>query len=495
MEYEKNYSCIEKNEKVFSKNIDIEQDFSESIPAYCDDIYRIVKCLSHSFITSVSVSSNEILIFGKTEIMLTYYNESSCLCYADFDEEFSRNINVENLSDYAFACADICDKYTNFRVINQRRIDVHSSAVINLNVYDRIKYPCLLDCNGAKLNKQGIKSSDIIAFNISKIEFDEEFSLPSTSSELKRIISSNCSAYLTETKIIKDKALIKADIDFEILYTVGDEDEIQSVRNTVSVSKIIDQSSIDDGDISISNVTVGDVFQKAKAVSGDNLDTIEVFGEIEVSTLFIRENENAYITDGYIPKRKCECSYSDYKLITNGRELKDNSVFNVATDFSSDIKEIKEVSVNLSTVNMRNSKLVSKVDISIIYENESDSLASMNSTSEIEYDLKGAENAFAAFNLKSLDYALPSSKRVEIRLNVDINGYAFDERNIKILSDIESDDEEIDSPSITIYFAKQSDTVWDIAKSFSSDEEMIKKENNLQNSVIDKDRILIIPRV
>ena len=495
MEYEKEYSCLEKNEKVFSKNIDIEQDFSESLPAYCDDIYRVVKCVSHSFINSVSVSGNEVLIFGKTEIMLTYYNESSNLCYADFDEEFSRSISADNLSDYAFACADICDKYTNFRVVNQRRIDVHSSSAISLSVFDRVKYPCLNSCSGAKLNKQGIKSAEIIAFNISKIEFDEEFPLPSASSPINRIISSNSIASLVETKIIKDKALINAELEIEVLYTEGDNDETNSVKNTFSLSKIIDQTAINDGDIAISNVSIGSVFHKAKATSGEKLDTVEVFGEIEINTLFIREAENDYITDGYIPKRKCGCAYTDCKIMSGGRELKENSLFTVSAEFSNDIKEIKEASVNLSPPLLRNNKLVSKADINVIYENESDSLASMSSSSEIEYALKDGENAFAAFNLKAVDYSISGSKRLDLRLNIDINGYAYFDTNIKLLSNIDEGEEEISPPTITIAFAKQNEKIWDIAKNFSSDEQMIKDENNLKTNIIEKDTVLIIPRV
>lgn len=495
MENKKEYSCIEKNEKVLVKNIDVEEDFSESLPAYCDDIYRVVKCASHSFISSVSVSSGEILIFGKTEIMLTYYNENSSLCYADFEEEFSKNIAAEDLSDYAFACADICDKYTNFRVINQRRIDVHSSAEIALSVFDKVKYPCMQSCNGAKLNNRLIKSADVIAGNISKIEFDEEFSVPADSDSIKRIISVTANAKLNETKIIKDKVLVKASVDVRLLYTVSDDEEILNVSNTFDVSKIIDQSSIDDGDIMISNVSVGNIFSKAKATTSDKLNIVEVFGEIEVNSVFIRENESSYITDGYLLKRNCECSYSDFKVCKNGRLINDNSVFTLSAEFSNEIKEVKEVGVTLSPPAYRNSKIVAKADILVIYENESDALASMSSTAEIEYDISGNDGAYAAFNLNSVDYTIGSSKRLDLRLNIDINAFCYNEDNIKILSNIDEGEELNDIPSLTICFAKQNDRVWDIAKSFSSDSDLIIKENNLQKDVLDKDRILIIPRV
>jgi hypothetical protein len=494
MDNKKDYSCVEKNEKVFSKNIEVENDFSEAVPAYCDDIYRIVKCCSHSSISTISIQPPEVRITGKCVIKLTYYNESSSLCYADFEEDFSTLLSIDNLSDYAFANSSICDKYTNFRVINQRKIDIHSAATISLSVYDRVKYPCLRSCEGAKLKSQSIKSADIIASNISKIEFDEEFSIPADSKPINRIVSSDYSASLIETKIIKDKVLIKAEVTAKILYSSGDE-ELSKVSNTFSISKIVELSGIEENDILICNISVSNAFQKAKSNSGDMPGSIEAFGDISVNCLFIREEDTEYITDGYMLKNSAECSYCDYKAYSNAKYINESKLFSLNLDFSNEIKEIKELSVNLQVPSIRNGKLISKAEVSVIYENESGSLASMNTTGEISIDASGRELAIASFSIKTLDYTLSSSKSVELRLGVDINAYCFDLVAVKMLADISEGEEVPQMPSLSIYFAKENESVWDIAKSFSSDESMIIKENSLTKNTLDNDKILIIPRV
>ena len=496
MEYEKEYSCVERNGNVFSKSIEIEQDFTESIPAYCDDIFRVVKCTSHSFVNSASISQNEVMIYGKTQIMLTYYNENSLLCYTDFEEEFSRNIPVENLSDYAFPRVEICDKYTNFRIINQRRIDVHSSAQLSVNVYDRIKYPCINDCAGSKLNTKNIKTSDIIASNVSKIEFDEEFSLPADCDSINRIISTSCLAHLTETKIIKDKMLVKATVDADIAYTSGDDDErLLKVSESFSLSKIIDQSLIDEGDIIICDVSVGNVFNKAKSSSGDKLCNIELFGEIIINSVFIREEERSFVTDGFIPKKNSNCSYSDCPIMTEGKAVYETALFNQSVETSNEINEVKEIGINLSAPVLRNKKVVSNAETVVLFENRNGDIVSCASTAEISFDVNGYDGAIASLSVKSLDYSISSDNKIEIRINAQMNSYAYNNSNIRILSDIEAGEGEIEYPSLSIYFAKKDEDVWDIAKSFSSDTDMIMNENNLQSKTVDKDRILIIPRV
>ena len=496
MDRQKDYSCFERNEKIFSKNIEIEEDFSETLPAYCDDIYRVVKCVSHSYVSSVNISPPEVIIMGKCEVMLTYYNENSCLCYADFEEDFIRNISVDNLSDYSFALADICDKYTNFRVINQRRIDVHSSALISLAVYDRQQCPCLNSCDGAKLKSDSINSANIIASNISKIEFDEEFTLPADSKPIKRIISSSCIAAITETKIIKDKVLVKASVEAKLLYTSDeDNEEIFAVNNSFNLSKIIDQSAIDENDIMISEIKVGSLFHKAKASGGDKLCVAEIFGDVVINSVFIREQQCELVTDGYMTRNKSSCSYSDIKTAAHTKHISDLATVNMSLEVPNEIKEIKEISISFSPHNIRNSKLIFKADTTVLYQNESGALASAGISDEISFDAGDRENAYASLNLKSVDYSISSSKRVDLRLNTQLNAFLYDVVPVKVLSDIEEGEENGDAASITVYFAKENESIWNIAKSFSSDTDLIMGENELKSDIVDKDRIILIPRV
>ena len=495
MDNNKSYNCVEKNEKVFSKNLDMEEDFSESLPAYCDDIYKVVKCNSHSHICSVSIAGNDVIIIGKTEITLTYYNESASLCYADFEEEFSKTVAVENFSDSAFALSGICDKYTNFRVINQRRIDVHSSSVIYLSVYDSVKYPVLCSCNGAKLRECKTVAADIIGADISRLEFDEEFSVPSGSEAIKRIISSTCNAYVTETKIIKDKVLVKGSVRAKILYTSdADNEEVLSFENTFNISRIIDKNGVEDNDLIICEMSVGNLFHKAKSSVGDKLTTVEIFGDIIINSVFIRNRECNYITDGYMLKRNSSCSYTELSLMSDGKYVSEAKTLSIALDFSNDIKEIKDISISLSPFTVRNSKLLSRAEVSVLYENESAALSSMSASADISFDSNGREHAFSALNIISFDFTISSPKHIDLRLNAEFSAFLYNSSGLKVLSDIEEGEEKSKSASITLYFAKENENVWDIAKSFSSNSDMIISENELSGETLESGKVLIIPR-
>lgn len=496
MDIKKEYSCLERNSRVFQKNIEIDEDYQETIPQYCDDIYRIVKCKSHSYITSVDTNYSEVKIFGKTEICITYFNENSDLCYADFEEEFTKTCDIENLSDKAFAWANICDKYTNFRVINQRRIDVHTSSNINLAVYDQTKCPCVSSCENSKLKVEKVKTAMIINAAVSRIEFDEEFSIPADSQAIKRIISSTASASLSQSKIINDKALVKSIINISVMYTTDESPtQIKNCKYSFEVSKIIDVSGIKESDYIIANINVGNLFTKSKNSSGDKLTVIEAFGELSISSLFIREEEQSLITDGYVLNRNSDCAYTDYRCCCDGKFINENRQQTLTFDFSNEIKEIKELSISLSDTVVRNSKLIAKATANAICVSDSGNLTHFSNTSDIEISIEEYQDAVCSLNIQDFDFTLSQNAKVDVRLNYNISAYLFNVGNISVLSDLQADDEFIKYPTMTVYFGKEEESVWNIAKNFSSDIDLILKENNLTTDILDSNKVLLIPGV
>ena len=494
MDTQKNYACLEHNNRIFTKSFDNDFDYQEALPAYCDDIFRVVKCLCHSYITSAEINYNEVKLYGKNEISLTYYNEESGLCFADFEEEFTKAVSVENLSDSAFSQLEITDKYTNFRVINQRRIDIHTSVNIRLSVYDKVKCPCVASCENAKLRREVTNVADVIGAKLSRIEFDEEFPLANNAKPIKRIISSFAFATLNETKIIKDKALVKALVSLSVLYT-DEEEEINKCEYSFNVSKIIEASGIDEDDYMIAEVSVDNVILKAKATGGDACGVIDAFGELSLQALFIRESEEALITDGYVLNRLADCQYSDYACRTDGKYITDSRSVNLSYDMPEDIREVLELSVALSDTVIKNGQLTAKATVTVIGATSAAGYNSFSATKTVELDADGATNAYAALSLQSYDYTLNASGALDVRMAIGVSAYTYQEGTRKVLSDIEAQEEYITYPSLTVYFGKKDESVWNIAKRFSSDIDAIVRENELSGDILEGNQILIIPKV
>lgn len=495
MDIKKDYSCLEQNCVVFQKCLENDEDYQETLPAYCDDVFRVVKCITKSYITSTNIDFGELKLFGRTEICLTYLNENSKLCYADFEEEFSKSIDIENLSDKAFVQADINTKFTSFRLINQRKVSIHNSTSVKLTVYDKLKHSTLKSCENSKLKSSDIKCATVIDSIQTKIEFDEEVSLTNDGCCINKIISSSSFVTLDEIKIIKDKALVKATVKVQLLYIQEGSENILKYDTDFSLSKIVDSSGIIETDISIARLTVGNMYFKLRTNQSNDVGSVEIFGDISLSVVFIRENSFSVISDGYLLKNQCQCSYSDIKCRSEGKLYTDKITSKLSLNTTSQIKEILEIDISPQNYDIKDNCIVYSVNANVLYISTDDEIISNLVTDEIKIAINDYDDALAGINIISSDYSISSQQCIDLRLCLNIDAYLYNNKTIKVLNDIYYDDEKINAPALTVYFASKNESVWSIAKTFASDSNLIIKENDLSSDVLDCNRAIIIPGV
>ena len=99
-----------------------------------------------------------------------------------------------------------------------------------------------------------------------------------------------------------------------------------------------------------------------------------------------------------------------------------------------------------------------------------------------------------AVYVKSFDYVINSSNQISVRYLIEYSAIKYEEKTFDVLSEINvSDTQMADSPALVVYFAKEQEQLWDIAKKFRTSVELIKTENELKDDVLSKRRILLIP--
>lgn len=496
MDLEKEYSCLERNALVSKKVISLENDFQETLQQFSNDIYRVVNCESHGNLDSVDISYNEIKINGTIQICLMYYNEDSVLSCADFEEKFSKSITVEGLSQYAFSTGSICDRYTNFRVINPRRIDIHSTQSITLYIYDKESSPCICGCKNSRLLTKTMTVSDVVATSLNRIEYDEEFPISTILGNINRVVGRYSYANVTETKVIKDKVLVKIKTSVVILFSVGDsDDDVESSEFSFESSKIFEIGGIDEGDIVIPVVNMGSIYAKCRNGADDSTANVEVYGDISVFSTVIRQKEISIVSDGYILNRKCDCEYKNCTVAAGGKSMTDNDTKVVDFSFNSDIYEIKNLALEVSDVYVKNEKIIVSIKANAMCISAEGGMITYNSESKCEIDIAGYSNAVSAVYINGFDYTMASSNKLEVRVILSTLSYLYVKKEVKVLSEISASDDVIDYPALTVYFGKENESVWNIAKTFSSDIELIQKENDLGSDVLESNKVIIIPGV
>lgn len=492
MEPEKKYLCLSKNRLVVNRSVNVDKNYQETPEAYLEDLHRVIRCDSHSYVTSCEIVDGASIVHGKSEICLTYTNEDGELLYTEFIEDFTEKIALDSLSEFAFASAQISDKYTNFRVINQRRIDIHISFCINLKVYDKISCPCVSECSSSRLNTYTVTEQNVQSCMLSKMEVDEEFPLPDNSNGIKRVICYDINPMLTDSKAIKDKIFIKVRVDAKVLYT-DNENRVCCAKYSFDVSKICDINGVDENLKCFVNINEGSLFVKAKSTAEDSGGRIELYGDIYVGVTVINETESRIVTDGYIVGRRVKNDYSSYNCNKKCDDMVLQKNERYSVKISSEIKSVLDLSVKINECTYKNKKVIIQLSSKLIYTNAEDSIEYFEEMRELEYSSQSGDMLCATAEIKSYDFNIVSDAALDVNLNLEITCALAESEDVRVLSDILCEDDVVKFPALTLYFARAGEQLWDIAKSFSSDIELIKKENELSSDKLESNKIIVIP--
>lgn len=476
---------IKEKHSVFSKCMEVDLDYQESLMSYHDDLLKVVRCKVCNEVVNTDYSNGSLTVYGKSKIFVTYVSEStSCLTTADFEEDFKKIIKID--CDYDDVDCDVCviDKYNNFRVINQRRIDVHSCFSLKISATCIKQIEMIVENDDLLIRRDPINYLSYIGNCLTKSEFEEEAIISSDSDVIRKIINTFYNITIEETKIIKDKMLAKLFINFSLLYTTDTDNEIiRKCEKSVSVSKIIDINGIDEGDIPILNAEIGNLFVKPKADVNNELRVIDLVGDVSINCTVFRSVETEISTDCYSPLIKTSNSYNKMLFNTQGKYMNDIISDSMLFEFDNiTITEVLDLTLNVVGDN--------ELEIGAFVMNDSSQLIFVSQRQKLEI----SEFKMIQCYVKSFDYVIKSSSSINVRFSIEYFAVNYEEKTYDVLSSIQVDGEyDTDSPALVVYFANRNEKVWDIAKKFRTSAELIKKENELNNDIVESSRILLIP--
>ncbi len=477
---ENNIREIKEKCNVFSKCVDVDLDM-----AYNDDMLKIVRCCINNFVINTDYNNGTLTVYGKSKIYLTYVSEStSCLTTADFEEDFQKQIAIEGGFENVTADVFVMNKYSNFRVINQRRIDIHNAFSLSVKVCACNPVKMIDDMPPVLLRKDKISYLSLVGTAYTRAEFEEDTAIPSDSEFVKRIINTFSAVHTDEIKIIKNKMLVKATVEFSLLYTTDTENEIiRKCEKSINISKIIDINEIDEGDDAVVNVTIGNMYVKPKADKNNELRMIELLGDVNINASVFRKVEAELSTDSYATDNEISNTFSKLNLNTNGEVISDIINDKCTFEFENiNIVEVVDLSLNISDgKNLELAAFVRNEKSELIFISQKKEIDSLNFNSSAIY-------------VKSFDYVINSSNQISVRYLIEYTAIRYEEKTFNVLSEINvSDTPMADSPALVVYFAKEQEQLWDIAKKFRTSVELIKTENELKDDVLQSRRILLIP--
>lgn len=475
------------------------------------DILSIVKLNSKVLINQRKIEENRIRIKGIIDINVVYIadDDTNSQRGANSQIEFNENIDFNGINEDSIIKFKYDVESLEYKVINGRKISIRLPIIFNVKAFNNCSINIvrgILDDESMQTQKMKTLLLGAIQKNTTEIEIKESVKLNEDDCPIGEILNADMTIINREYKLSYNKILAKAEAKIKIVYVADNDNQTtESFETILPVMGFIDIDGINEEskislDYNIKSFSIRPSYQDLQS----NAFSVDSIIEINAYTNDNREVE--LITDFYIPNAVIKMQNENTHILKNIIDVEDtielSQTLVVPELDNTDILNI-DGNVLINEKNLLNGKIAisGNVLMNVLYS-KNDSNIMENKRLELPFqqvikleNLNKSMNPIVHIELESIDYNPAGENQIQVNIKLIVSIIADEEEIINSITNLEISDEAVPiMPSLVVYYVKNGDTLWNIAKTFRNTVDQIKEMNELTEDTIYAGQRLLIPR-
>ena len=484
------------------------------LPDYYPDVFKLLKCTLTPRVVSYSVSDNKLFIDGVVYVKVLYLSDgSSDINVVDQRYTYSKTIDlsreIREPQVSIFPTADYCTA----RAVSGRKLDIRGAVTLKIKVSGVYETQLLCGAQGmgTEVSTENVSICEDRLYGGTQYIVREDIETGAGGGIIS-ILSSECTATVTDTKIITDKVVVKGDAKIRALYLIKNssgETAAESMEASVPLSRIIDLVGVNDSYNTFADL---DVMDFSLEIRQDDSGENRAFGceiTVDCKVCAYKEVQIKLVNDLY--STKYETSYTVTPVRIDGLPRLVSLQYPVRTDIEytdGAIAKIYDaccevVGITPATDDNDKTRLSIRLNYRIIGAAEDGMPIVLDKTDSIEADTDiASDESFISLpdsSVTGISFGITGDNSAEIRAQVNISGLVGRVITINAVNEITVNE---DSPKKTdteyalrLYFADGNEKVWDISKRYNTSAAAIIAENDLDSETDSVSGMVLIPIV
>ena len=484
-------------------------DVDLTLPDYCPDIEKILKCTLTPKIQSKSLTGGQLCIEGICVVSVMYIDsiKKSIRC-CEQNVNFSQSFSIKETPDNYVILTKTKSEYINCRALSPRRLVMHGAFSLYAKVLSSKKTNIFIS-NDSQIETytNTVRCADLKSLCQEQFSVCEEI-LISDKPSVESVLHSDVSVSIMDSKAVTGKLMLNGEINLRMFYLTDIESgETAKLDYVLPFNQIIDCEGINENTVNCLNCEVMsyDIRLKNDMLS----EKPSVLLDIKLCVTeegFIISDENI-ITDAYstlcVSQPKLEqvmfieevTSLIEVHMKKVSVKVDDGKISKILDIFCENITSEKTYiegkiaikgKINICMFALNQDSIPIFIERSFDYEH----IPSMISD-YTKLDLRTPK-------ISSMSYRLADDSTVEIRCEIKLSADAKKEELISVVNDVELfEDKPINSDgcALTLYFANAGENLWEIAKSHNTRLDLLLLENSIEKHILDFPQMLLIPEI
>lgn len=479
------------------ENIIIEGDCI--IPDIKPDILSVINTNGNVCIYKKEIIDGKIKLDGAINVYIMYLpdSERSNVRSVNTTIDFSYMVNMEKIKSGMNLETKINLKAIDCKVLNGRKVSIKALLDGEFKVSSNEKVEFINEVDNVKnlqILNETIEVNSLLGEGNTKVYAKETITIDNADN-LVDIMKCNIRILNKETKTSYNKVLAKADTAVSVMYLTED-NRLNEVKTIIPIMGFIDIQNVNDDNICDVNYEIKNIIIKPNGVDEHSI-YLEI--EIEINCLVYENKKIDLIEDLYSPCEEITTTSKSIQVMQNKQSFQ--NVCNIREKQTIEELQGRQLyNVEVTPTIVRENKLNDK----IMYEGEIELKLMYGANNSSGLDIKIQKmpfnhtidvnniptNAVTNTNMEivSQDFLVMPDNTIEMKIDLLFNVDTARPSNINVVEDINVSEMEKEEPySIVIYYVKNGDSLWKIAKRFKS----TVKDIAAVNDITDVDKIMV----
>ncbi len=475
------------------------------VPDTKPDITRILLLDGDVFVNSAEVAPDALLINGMVRYKILYVS--------DDPEQLIKSINTAASFQYSMdipnarqgmQCRVKCDiEHMEYELINSRKVNVKAIISLNGRINSQEEQYVAQDIDGVE-EVQILRSTALVNTYIGAdsevCHVNEVLDIPTGKPSILEILRSDVKITGKEFKQLDDKLIVDGELSVSTLY-IGDDEvkSIQTMEHEIPFSQSIELPDADE--LSFSNVELDlrDAVFEAWEDNDGELRQLKCEVSVNVFAECYGKKELELVEDAYSPFARLELEKKQISMEELAADSKSQVVIKEIIEIDDEAPNISEIFNILGKLYLSNSAVSDErvsiegvIGCNVLYlsDREDEPVCCINREMPFKQvlDVKGAREGMrldVEMNIEHINYNVISAGEIEVRYVIGFINRINKTVNIPVVekaSEAPLDEKRLENrPSVIIYFAQSDDTLWKVAKKYSTTIERLKKDNDFEN--------------
>jgi hypothetical protein len=490
------------------------------VPDIKPDIAKVLLLDGDIFVTGCDTGTDRAVVSGCIVAKILYISDDETRSVKSITSNipFSYTMDIQGIRSGMKSRAKGIIEHMDYTLLNGRKINIKAILSLNCRVTDELEKDISSGISGVEdiqVLKDSIDINTFLGSNKVNYVMKEDMELPATKPPIAEILRNDVRISGKDFKIADGRVVVKGDVNISTLYIADDEARsMQYMENELTFTQFVELEDItEDTSIDVDYDLVDYKIESFEDGDGEQRNLrAEIALNIYVDGLYQRNFD--VLSDAYSPKAKISLEKQQFTIDrtvadTRGQIIVKDS-FSLE-DLSPEVLEIFNVlcKCNVSETRIDDDKLTIEGSVvnNIIYlsNNEEEPVFCHNKELPFTHvmDIKGIKSDMRSdinVEVEHCNYSMVSTNQLEIRVALGVNARVETKSVVPIINKaIEGTMDEkklLSLPSVVLYIVQPGDSLWKIAKKYSTTVDNLLRINNLNEKdiLMPGQQILILKR-